>query len=75
MTPRREVSPLIGGKEVKFFSEKDPSALPWKDLNIDVVVESTGLFTDYEKANAHITAGAKHVVITAPAKGEAARRC
>src|ERR1035437_6337358 len=58
---------LIDGKEVKFFSEKDPAQLPWKDLNIDVVVESTGFFTDYEKAQAHITAGAKRVVITAPA--------
>ena len=59
----------IGGKEAKFFSEKDPGALPWEDLNIDVVVEATGFFTDYEKAQAHITAGAKHVVITAPVKG------
>ena len=61
---------LIDGKEVKFFSEKDPAQLPWKDLAIDVVVESTGLFTDYEKANVHIVAGAKHVVITAPVKNE-----
>lgn len=61
---------LIDGKEVKFFSEKDPANLPWKNLDIDVVVESTGFFTDYEKAQAHITAGAKRVVITAPAKGE-----
>ncbi|MEK7156944.1 MAG: glyceraldehyde 3-phosphate dehydrogenase NAD-binding domain-containing protein [Patescibacteria group bacterium] len=59
---------VIDGKEVKFFSEKDPSALPWKDLNIDVVIESTGFFTDYEKAQAHIVAGAKRVVITAPVK-------
>lgn len=61
---------VIAGKEVKFLSEKDPTQLPWKDLAIDVVVESTGLFTDYEKAQAHITAGAKRVVITAPAKGD-----
>ena len=61
---------FVDGKEVRFLSEKDPANLPWKDLNIDVVVESTGVFTDYEKANAHITAGAKRVVITAPAKGE-----
>ena len=60
----------IGGKEVKFFSEKDPAQLPWKELAIDVVVESTGFFTDYEKAQAHITAGARRVVITAPVKGE-----
>lgn len=62
---------LIDGKEVKFFSEKDPARLPWKELGIDVVVESTGLFTDYEKARAHLTAGARRVVISAPAKGEA----
>lgn len=61
---------VIDGKEVKFFSEKDPVQLPWKELMIDVVVESTGLFTDYEKAQAHITAGAHRVVITAPVKTE-----
>ncbi|MDP2651696.1 MAG: glyceraldehyde 3-phosphate dehydrogenase NAD-binding domain-containing protein [bacterium] len=61
---------MIDGKEVKFFSEKDPANLPWKELAIDVVVESTGFFTEYEKAQAHITAGARRVVITAPAKGE-----
>lgn len=61
---------IIDGKEVRFFSEKDPAALPWKDLAIDVVVESTGLFTDYEKAKVHLDAGAKHVVITAPSKSE-----
>lgn len=60
----------IDGKEVKFLQEKDPAALPWKDLNVDVAVESTGFFTDFEKANAHITAGAKHVVITAPVKND-----
>src|SRR3989344_4082609 len=47
---------LIDGKEVKFLSEKDPTQLPWKDLAIDVVVESTGFFADYEKAQAHIQA-------------------
>ena len=61
---------LIDGKSVKVLAEKDPLALPWKDLNVDVVVESTGLFVAYDKANAHITAGAKKVVISAPAKGE-----
>ncbi|MDB5244168.1 MAG: gapB [Parcubacteria group bacterium] len=61
---------LIGGREVKFLSEKDPAMLPWKDLNIDVVIESTGFFTDYEKAQAHITAGARRVIITAPVKGD-----
>ena len=61
---------VVDGKEIKFLSEKDPGALPWKDLAIDVVVESTGFFTDYEKAQAHITAGARRVVITAPVKGD-----
>ncbi len=62
-----------GGKlEAQFFQEKDPGKLPWKDLNIDVVVESTGFFTEFEKAKAHIAAGAKRVVITAPGKGEGA---
>lgn len=59
-----------GKFDVKFFQEKDPAQLPWKDLNIDVVVESTGFFTEFEKAKAHIDAGAKRVVITAPGKGE-----
>lgn len=58
----------IDGKELHFVSEKDTSALPWKDLNIDVVVESTGLFTAYDKAQFHITDGAKKVVISAPSK-------
>jgi glyceraldehyde 3-phosphate dehydrogenase len=59
---------VIAGKKIKFFSEKDPAKLPWKDLNIDVCVESTGVFESYEKASAHLRAGAKRVVITAPAK-------
>lgn len=67
----RDGSLWIGGKETKFLSEKDPAQLPWKDLDIDVVIESTGFFTEYEKANAHILAGAKHVIISAPAKGDA----
>jgi glyceraldehyde 3-phosphate dehydrogenase len=61
---------VIDGKEVAFLSEKDPAMLPWKDLAIDVVIESTGFFTDYEKANAHVTAGARRVVISAPVKDE-----
>jgi glyceraldehyde 3-phosphate dehydrogenase len=61
---------LIEDKEVLIFSEKDPANLPWKDLNIDLVVESTGFFTTFEKAKAHLLAGAKRVVITAPAKDE-----
>jgi glyceraldehyde 3-phosphate dehydrogenase len=60
---------VVDGKEVKFLSEKDPVNLPWGDLNVDVIIESTGFFTDYDKAQAHITAGAKRVIITAPAKG------
>ena len=59
---------IIDGKTVTFVSEKDTTKLPWKDLNIDVVVESTGLFVSFEKAKFHIDDGAKRVVITAPAK-------
>lgn len=59
----------IDGKKVEVLAETDPSKLPWKDLEIDLVVESTGLFTSQEKAKAHLDAGAKKVVITAPAKG------
>ncbi|MFO0718434.1 MAG: type I glyceraldehyde-3-phosphate dehydrogenase [Candidatus Paceibacterota bacterium] len=62
---------LVDGKTVKYFSEKEPAALPWGDLGVDVVVESTGLFTSFESAKVHITAGAKRVVISAPAKDEA----
>lgn len=61
---------VIDGKAVKVLAQKDPSMLPWKALGIDVVVESTGLFTNYEKAKVHLDAGAKKVVISAPAKGE-----
>ena len=61
---------LVGGIEVKFLQEKDPMQLPWKELNIDVVVESTGFFTHYEDAQKHIQAGAKRVVISAPGKGD-----
>lgn len=61
---------IINGKKIKFFAEKDPAALPWKELNVDVVVESTGFYTDAEKAKAHIEAGAKKVIISAPAKNE-----
>jgi Glyceraldehyde-3-phosphate dehydrogenase/erythrose-4-phosphate dehydrogenase len=61
---------MVAGKSVVFLSEKDPAALPWKDLEVDVVIESTGFFTDYEKAHAHVTAGARHVVISAPVKEE-----
>lgn len=59
---------IIDSKKVKVLAEKDPAMLPWKDLGVDVVVESTGLFTTYDKASAHIKAGAKKVVISAPEK-------
>ncbi len=58
----------VQGKEIKFLSQKDPLQLPWKDLAIDVVVESTGVFESFEKAQVHIQAGAKRVLLTAPAK-------
>jgi glyceraldehyde 3-phosphate dehydrogenase len=61
---------VIDGKELPVFAERDPAALPWGDLGADVVIESTGLFTDRENASKHIDAGAKKVIISAPAKGE-----
>ena len=61
---------LVDGRKVKVLSTKDPAALPWKDLGVEYAVESTGLFTDADKAKAHIGAGAKKVIISAPAKGE-----
>src|SRR5919109_1118549 len=60
----------IDGDDIQVLSEKDPAALPWKDLGVDVVLESTGRFTKAEDARKHITAGAKKVIISAPAKGE-----
>jgi glyceraldehyde 3-phosphate dehydrogenase len=59
---------IIDGKKIKVLAEKDPSVLPWGAMGVDVVVESTGLFTTYEKSKAHLDAGAKKVVISAPAK-------
>ncbi|MEO5367412.1 MAG: type I glyceraldehyde-3-phosphate dehydrogenase [Magnetococcus sp. WYHC-3] len=59
---------FVEGKEIEYLSEKDPSLLPWGKLEIDIVIESTGLFASYEKSRAHITAGAKKVLITAPVK-------
>ena len=61
---------VVNGKEIKVFAEKDPSKLPWKELGVDLVIESTGVFRSKDKAEAHIAAGAKKVIITAPAKGE-----
>lgn len=61
---------IVDGKAIPVSAEKDPTALPWKDLKVDVVIESTGRFTTGEAAKAHITAGAKRVVISAPTKSE-----
>ena len=64
---------IINTREIPVFAEKDPTNLPWKKLGVDVVIESTGFFTDPAAARAHIDAGAKRVVISAPAKGEGAK--
>ena len=61
---------IVAGKRIKVLAEKDPTALPWKDLGIDLVIESTGFFTDKEGASGHIKAGAKRVVISGPTKSE-----
>ena len=61
---------VVDGRTIRVFQEKDPANLPWADLGVDIVIESTGLFTSAEKAHAHIDAGAQKVIITAPAKGE-----
>ncbi|HWL41165.1 MAG TPA: type I glyceraldehyde-3-phosphate dehydrogenase [Gemmatimonadaceae bacterium] len=61
---------IVDGDEIKILSAKDPSALPWKDLGVDIVLESTGRFTDAPQARKHIEGGAKKVLISAPAKGE-----
>lgn len=61
---------IVGDRKVKVYAEKNPQDLPWKELGIDVVMECTGFFTDKEKAMAHIEAGAKKVIISAPAKGD-----
>ena len=61
---------VIDGRSIKVLQFRDPAQLPWKDLGVDVVLESTGLFTDAAKAGAHLEAGARKVIISAPAKGE-----
>jgi glyceraldehyde 3-phosphate dehydrogenase len=71
-TPRAEAGEgtlKIAGKSIRIVAEKDPAKLPWKELGVDVVLECTGLFTEREKAHHHIEAGAKKVIISAPAKG------
>jgi glyceraldehyde 3-phosphate dehydrogenase len=65
-----ENSIIINGNEIKIFAEKDPEALPWKDMGVELVIESTGIFTSKDKASKHLKAGAKKVIITAPAKDE-----
>jgi glyceraldehyde 3-phosphate dehydrogenase len=65
-----EDSLIIDGRQIRVLKEKEPAALPWGDLGVDIVLESTGIFTSADKAKAHIDAGAKKVVISAPAKGE-----
>jgi glyceraldehyde 3-phosphate dehydrogenase len=67
----KDSSLVVNGKEIKIFAEKDPANIPWKDLGVDIVVESSGVFTSKDKAVKHIEAGgAKKVIISAPAKGE-----
>ena len=64
---------IVDGKKIKVLAEEDPAALPWGEMGADVVIECTGFFTDPEKAKAHVTAGARKVVISAPAKGDGAK--
>ncbi len=61
---------VVNGKKVRVYEERDPAALPWGELGVDVVVESTGIFTSPEALNKHIEAGAKKVILSAPAKGD-----
>ncbi len=69
----KENAIVVNTREIPVFAEKDPTKLPWKELGVDVVIESTGLFTNPKDARAHIKAGAKKVVISAPAKGDGAK--
>ncbi len=66
----KDGSIVVDGKEIKIYAERNPQDLPWKDLGVDLVIESTGFFTTKDSAEAHIKAGAKKVVISAPAKGD-----
>jgi glyceraldehyde 3-phosphate dehydrogenase len=71
----KEESIVVDGKEIKIYAERDPEALPWGTLGVDVVLECTGFFTDKDKAMKHVKAGAKKVVISAPAKGDLKTIC
>ncbi|MCM8771223.1 MAG: glyceraldehyde 3-phosphate dehydrogenase N-terminal domain-containing protein, partial [Candidatus Omnitrophica bacterium] len=66
----KENALIIDGKEIKVLSFKSPAEIPWKDLGVEIVIESSGVFTDKEKAIGHINQGAKKIIITAPAKGQ-----
>lgn len=66
----KENAIVVNGKEIKIFAEKDPEHIPWKDMGVDIVIESTGVFNDKKLSVKHINAGAKKVIITAPAKNE-----
>ena len=66
----KEGAIVVDGKEIKVYKEMNPANLPWKELEVDVVIECTGVFNDKEKATAHITAGAKKVILSAPGTGD-----
>lgn len=61
---------IIDGRKIRVYCEKDPANLPWKELGVEIIYECTGFFTSYDKAKAHIDAGAKHVIVSAPCKGD-----
>ena len=79
MTPTTAVIPgkveanngdlVVDGRSIKVFSERDPAAIPWGEMGVDLVVESTGIFTDADKASGHLKGGAKKVIISAPGPG------